>query len=179
MSEPSSPGPSAGTAPSGNPASGGRRLLGKAKVVALIALGASLLWVLVCNLFADDWKLRLTPFRWLEVPGPATLFIFLFLLVGALAGFLLCFLWLRGDRLREAMIYLLQDPRDAGARGALGSAEPAKRAEPEASKAPETGLVKPWKPILDADGGPGAKPPDSAGPSGEGGGAPRDGPAAG
>jgi hypothetical protein len=131
-----------------------RGTLANVKIGVLLAFGIALLWVLACNLFAENWKLRLTPFSWLEFPGPATFYIFLFLAVGALFGFLACFLWLRGDRLREAMIYLLQNPQEVPAREASGKGTEASKEPPkEPSKEPVTDPAKTWKPLLESPGG--------------------------
>lgn len=78
----------------------------KIKTGALIGCGCVLLWFLIANLWTPPWKLSLWPIAYLEAPG--TLFIFLFLVLGGVLGFVTCFLLLRSGRLDDAILKLVE-----------------------------------------------------------------------
>ena len=82
-------------------------LMYKMKLAGGIGAGILLLWFLVANLWTPAWKLSLWPIAYLEAPG--TLFIFVFLLIGASIGFVLCFFLLRSGRLDAALTKLVEE----------------------------------------------------------------------
>jgi hypothetical protein len=124
--------------------SGGSDVLGKVKIGALVALGAMLLWFLIVNL-GPTWELSLWPFQE-KIPAPGTIYIFMFLLIGAVIGFILCFYWLRGDRLREAILMLTEQGKRSPrireeSRG--GSGQPARAESPAQDRGGEQQQAKP------------------------------------
>ncbi|GEM_PF-3375106 len=93
-------------------------LWGKIKLGLLLAAGILLLLFLIANL--KTWKLSLW---WVtSMEGPGTFFIFLFLLVGFIAGFIACFYWLRKQKV-DAALNAFSDkggrkkPQEAGTKG--------------------------------------------------------------
>jgi hypothetical protein len=95
----------------------------KVKLIAALVAGAILLWFLIVNLWGDPWVLSLWPLA--KIPAPGTLFIFIFLLIGFVIGFGLCFYWLRRERVDRAFDALTQEREAEKAGGGQGKEEAA------------------------------------------------------
>lgn len=99
----------------------------KVKLIAALVAGAILLWFLIVNLWGDPWILSLWPIA--KIPAPGTLFIFVFLLIGFVIGFGLCFYWLRRDRVDRAFDALTQERERGKNAGGQGKKEDASSGE--------------------------------------------------